>query len=119
MARVTRRKFLKVSGAGALAAKTGGMAGILATGRAPAYAQGTTVHWLRWNDFVPASDQLLRKEMMPEAREGARHQDQLRDGQRQRPAAAHHRGASSRGPVPTSSCSSTTIRSSMPRASST
>ena len=67
MARVTRRKFLKVSGAGALAAKTGGMAGILATGRAPAYAQATTVHWLRWNDFVPASDQLLRREMLPEA----------------------------------------------------
>ena len=55
------------SGAGALAAKAGGMAGILATGRAPAYAQATTVHWLRWNDFVPASDQLLRKEMLPEA----------------------------------------------------
>ena len=66
MARVTRRKFLKASGAGALAAKAGGMAGILATGRAPAYAQATTVHWLRWNDFVPASDQLLRKEMLPE-----------------------------------------------------
>src|SRR6185436_6070676 len=67
MARVTRRKFLKVSGAGALAAKAGGMAGILASSRAPAYAQTATVHWLRWNDFVPASDQLLRKEMLPEA----------------------------------------------------
>ena len=67
MSRVTRRRFLKVSGAGALAAKTGGMAGILATGRAPAFAQATTVHWLRWNDFVPASDQLLRREMLPEA----------------------------------------------------
>jgi multiple sugar transport system substrate-binding protein len=66
MARVTRRKFLKASGAGALAAKAGGIAGILATGRAPAYAQATTVHWLRWNDFVPASDQLLRREMLPE-----------------------------------------------------
>ncbi|MFL4989435.1 MAG: ABC transporter substrate-binding protein [Microvirga sp.] len=66
MARVTRRKFLKVSGAGALAAKTGGMAAILATGRAPAYAQATTLNWLRWNDFVPASDQLLRKELIPE-----------------------------------------------------
>jgi multiple sugar transport system substrate-binding protein len=66
MARVTRRKFLKVSGAGALAAKTGGMAGILATGTAPAYAQTTTLTWLRWNDFVPASDQLLRKELLPE-----------------------------------------------------
>src|SRR5712672_4481656 len=58
---VTRRKVLK-SGA----AVVGGMAGILATGRAPAFAQGTTVHWLRWNDFVPASDQLLRKELLPE-----------------------------------------------------
>ena len=67
MARVTRRKFLKVSGAGALAAKAGGMAGILATGRAPAHAQAATLNWLRWNDFVPASDQLLRKEILPEA----------------------------------------------------
>ena len=62
MTTVTRRKVLK-SGA----AVVGGMAGILATGRAPAFAQGTTVHWLRWNDFVPASDQLLRKELLPAA----------------------------------------------------
>src|SRR5580704_13386075 len=62
MTTVTRRKVLK-SGA----ALVGGMAGILATGRAPAFAQGTSVHWLRWNDFVPASDQLLRKELLPEA----------------------------------------------------
>src|SRR5688572_31193411 len=66
MARISRRKFMKVTGAGAAAASTGGLAGILATGRAPAYAQATTVHWLRWNDFVPASDQLLRREMLPE-----------------------------------------------------
>jgi multiple sugar transport system substrate-binding protein len=50
-----------------MAAKAGGMAGILATGTAPAYAQASTVHWLRWNDFVPASDQLLRRELLPEA----------------------------------------------------
>ena len=62
MTTVTRRNVLK-SGT----ALMGGMAGILATGRAPAFAQGTTVHWLRWNDFVPASDQLLRKELLPEA----------------------------------------------------
>ena len=62
MTRVTRRNVLK-SGT----AVVGGMAGILATGRAPAFAQGTTVHWIRWNDFVPASDQLLRKELLPEA----------------------------------------------------
>ncbi len=67
MARVTRRKFLNVSGAGVLAAKVGGMAGILATSRAPAYAQTTTVHWLKWNDFVPAGDEILRKQMLGEA----------------------------------------------------
>ena len=67
MARITRRKFLQVSGPGLVGAKAMGMAGILASGVAPAYAQGATVHWLRWNDFVPASDQLLRKEMLPEA----------------------------------------------------
>ena len=61
MKKVTRRTVLK--GGTAL---VGGMAGILATGRAPAFAQGTTVHWIRWNDFVPASDQLLRKELIPE-----------------------------------------------------
>src|ERR1700736_2987578 len=60
MARTTRRTILKLSGAGAVAARTGGLAAILATGRAPAYAQTKTVHWLRWADFVPASDQLLK-----------------------------------------------------------
>src|SRR5947209_293004 len=62
MTKLTRRTVMK--GGTAL---TAGMAGIIATGRAPAIAQQTTVHWLRWNDFVPASDQLLRKELLPEA----------------------------------------------------
>jgi multiple sugar transport system substrate-binding protein len=51
MARIARRKLLQ---------GTGGMAAILATGRAPALAQEMTVHWLRWTDFVPASDVLLK-----------------------------------------------------------
>jgi multiple sugar transport system substrate-binding protein len=63
MARITRRKLLKLTGASAVAA-TGGMAGILATGRAPAFAQTQAVHWLRWVDFVPASDQVLKKEIV-------------------------------------------------------
>src|ERR1044072_6252437 len=62
MTRIPRRTVLK-SGT----AIVGGMAGILASGRAPAFAQGTTVHWIRWNDFVPASDQLLRRELLPAA----------------------------------------------------
>src|SRR5215467_1607289 len=67
MARIDRRRLLKLSGAGAITATTaGGLAAILASGRAPAYAQGTTLHWLRWSDFVPASDQLLRSQIVPE-----------------------------------------------------
>src|SRR5260370_6059355 len=65
MARVSRRNFLKLSGGGAIAAKTGGIAAILASGRAPAFAQATSVHWLRWVDFVPASDEVMRKEIVP------------------------------------------------------
>src|SRR4030081_1015858 len=60
MSRIDRRRFVQLSGAGALAAGSGGLAAILASGRAPAYAQGTSVHWLRWADFVPASDVLLK-----------------------------------------------------------
>jgi multiple sugar transport system substrate-binding protein len=67
MARIHRRKFLARYGGGARAVKISGIAGILASGRAPALAQGTTLHWLRVNDFVPASDAFLRKELLPEA----------------------------------------------------
>src|SRR5215470_7409630 len=63
MTKVTRRRF--VQGSTALAT-AGGMASILATRTPPAYGQTASVHWLRWNDFVPASDQLLRKEILPE-----------------------------------------------------
>src|SRR5213593_1687726 len=59
MAQFDRRKFLQNSGAG--------LAGILASHQAPVFAQAGTVHWLKWNDFVPASDELLRKTMLPEA----------------------------------------------------
>jgi multiple sugar transport system substrate-binding protein len=60
MERINRRRLLKLSGAGALATCTGGIAAILASGRAPAFAQGTTLHWVRGSDYVPASDQLLK-----------------------------------------------------------
>jgi ABC-type glycerol-3-phosphate transport system substrate-binding protein len=66
MTRMPRRRFLQLSGAGAAAAGSGGIATILASGRAPAYAQGTTVHWVRWSDFVPASDQLLKGKIVQE-----------------------------------------------------
>jgi ABC-type glycerol-3-phosphate transport system substrate-binding protein len=63
MTKIHRRKTLQLSAASALAAGTGGLAGILASGRAPAYAQAQTMHWLRWADFVPASDVLLKGEI--------------------------------------------------------
>ena len=63
--RIDRRRLLKLSGVGAIAAGSG-LAGILVSGRAPAYAQASTVHWLRWSDFIPASDQLLRSQIVPE-----------------------------------------------------
>ncbi len=66
MVRIPRRRLLKLSVAGAIAARTGGIAAILASGRAPAYGQVSTVHYLRWSDFVPASDQLLKTKIAPE-----------------------------------------------------
>ena len=58
-----RRKFLKAAGAGVAST---GLAGILATHRAPVFAQANTVHILRWNDFVPAADKVLREVFAPE-----------------------------------------------------
>src|SRR5262245_65921555 len=55
-----RRTFVKASAAA-------GLQGILVSRIAPAVAQSTTLAWLRWNDFVPASDQLLREEILPAA----------------------------------------------------
>jgi len=67
MAKITRRKFVAGGVTGVTAAASGGLVGILASGRAPAIAQTTTVHWLRWNDFVPACDAAIREKILPEA----------------------------------------------------
>jgi len=53
MTKIRRRKALQLSATSAFSAGTGGLAGILATGRAPAYAQVQTMHWLRWADSFP------------------------------------------------------------------
>ena len=58
-----RRSFLKVTGS-ATAAASAGLAGILESGRAPAHAQGQKLHIVRWVDFVPAGDELLKKQMV-------------------------------------------------------
>src|SRR5262245_39065498 len=62
--RIDRRTFVKTAGAAALAA--GGIEGLLAARRAPAFAQGTKLHWVRWVDFIPESDVELKRQM-PEA----------------------------------------------------
>src|SRR3954470_16547802 len=67
MKRIDRRRLLQLSGGGALAAGTGGLAGILASGRAPAFAQGTTLHWVRGSDYVPVSDQTIRTKINEQA----------------------------------------------------
>ena len=59
MAHIDRRRLLKVSSAGAMAA-------VFASSRGPAYAQGTSLQWLKFVDFVPVSDQLLRGKIAEE-----------------------------------------------------
>src|SRR3989441_3574107 len=62
---LNRRQFIRVTTATAAAAATG-IEGIIAARRAPAYAQGTKLHWVRWVDFIPESDVELKRQM-PEA----------------------------------------------------
>ena len=61
---VDRRTFIKTAGAAATLA--GGIEGILAARRAPAFAQGTKLHLVRWNDFIPEADVEMKRQM-PEA----------------------------------------------------
>jgi ABC-type glycerol-3-phosphate transport system substrate-binding protein len=61
MARIARRRVLKLSA-------SGGFAAILASGQGPALAQEKSLHWLRWTDFVPASDQLLKGKFTDECK---------------------------------------------------
>ena len=61
MARIARRRVLQLSGAGAFA-------GMVASGRAPAIAQEQSVHWLRWSDFIPASDLLIKNKLVADCK---------------------------------------------------
>src|SRR3989441_12808568 len=53
-----RRTFVGITGAG--------LAGILAARTAPAFAQGTKLHIVRWVDFIPEADVELKRQA-PEA----------------------------------------------------
>src|SRR5882762_6731034 len=54
MSTLKRRTFLKTTGAG--------LGAILASRTAPAFAQGTKLHVLRWVDFIPACDVELKRQ---------------------------------------------------------
>ncbi len=60
---IDRRTFIKVGGALGVVAAAGGLEGILAAQRAPAYAEGTTLHLVRWVDFIPEADTELKRQM--------------------------------------------------------
>src|SRR5438046_8820073 len=64
-AHLTRRQFVAGSAAAA-ALGAAGVEGILAARRAPAFAQGTKIHILRWVDFIPEADVELKRQA-PEA----------------------------------------------------
>ena len=49
-----RRTFLRMAGTAAAAA--GGIEGVVSARRAPAFAQGTKLHIVRWVDFIPEAD---------------------------------------------------------------
>jgi multiple sugar transport system substrate-binding protein len=56
---IPRRLFI-AGGAAAVAAA--GLQGVLASGRAPAFAQGARLHIVRWSDFIPEADVELRRQ---------------------------------------------------------
>jgi len=58
---VDRRTFL-AGAVAAGAAAAGGLEGILAARRAPAYAQVTRINIVRWVDFIPACDVELKRQ---------------------------------------------------------
>ena len=107
-----RRKFLKARRGVAAT----GMAGILASHRAPVFAQANTVHMLRWNDFVPAADKVLREVVLrPRCR---RRSASSSTSRRSTPTTCRRAPPRRSSPAagPTSSCCSTTTRSSTRRA---
>jgi multiple sugar transport system substrate-binding protein len=55
------RRLIVAGGAAALAAA--GLPDILATGRAPVFAQGARLHVVRWSDFIPEADVELRRQV--------------------------------------------------------
>jgi multiple sugar transport system substrate-binding protein len=62
---VSRRRFLERIGAAV--ATTAAGAAILPSLARPSRAQTRTIHWLRASSYLPMSDEVLRRELVPEA----------------------------------------------------
>ncbi|HKW93106.1 MAG TPA: extracellular solute-binding protein [Methylomirabilota bacterium] len=60
---MSRRRFIGTVGAAAT------IQGMLAARRAPAFAQGVKLHWVRWVDFIPESDVELHRQMSEASRD--------------------------------------------------
>jgi len=58
-----RRQFLKTGLAASTMVGAAGLEGILATRRAPAFAQTTKIHLLQWVDFIPEGDVEVRRQV--------------------------------------------------------
>ena len=89
---IRRRKALQLSAASALAAGTGGLAGILASGRAPAYAQATDDALAALGRFRAGIRPAAQGRDRQAVRKGPGHEADGRNDQRQRHPGAHHRG---------------------------
>ena len=92
MTKIARRKFLKLSGPAPSRRKPAGSPASLASGRAPAYAQGTTRPLAALGRFRAGLRRAAQGRDHAGMPEGARHQAQGRDHQRQRHPGAHHLG---------------------------
>jgi multiple sugar transport system substrate-binding protein len=57
--RVSRRTFLKMAGVAAGTTALGGIPGIVAAQKAPAYPKGTKLHMLQWINFIPDGDKVF------------------------------------------------------------
>jgi len=57
--KVSRRTFLKMAGVAAGTTALGGIPGIVAAQKAPAYPKGTKLHMLQWINFIPDGDKVF------------------------------------------------------------
>ena len=62
---VSRRDFVKTTGAAGLAVATGAGLGMFG-GKAPAFAQDRTVHVTAWNHFIKEADELMKNDIANE-----------------------------------------------------